>query len=256
MKFTDTFLGRTRSARHQKYMFDKWIEPYSGQSLEEMIRIWSLTLSPRSVVWLISLAARYIEWDKGEKPKNTQALRAKMSRLIPASPVLALAFPEAQRLLRAWEALYPEHVGPFLCMYHAGMRIGEVWSLNWRHIDFLRSHIQVTHTKNGRPRMIPMTKALEHKLYEITDNYTGKNLDLPVFKKIMINSRLKKACAEAGIRTITAHHLRHTFATLALDSGVSIRTVSEILGHANVSTTLNCYWHCMSKRIDLSFLED
>ena len=55
-------------------------------------------------------------------------------------------------------------------------------------------------------------------------------------------TRLAKAAALRGIRL---HDLRHTFATLALDAGVKVWDVSDILGHANISITLDLYRHAV-----------
>ena len=55
-------------------------------------------------------------------------------------------------------------------------------------------------------------------------------------------TRLARA---AGLPTIRLHDLRHSFATLALDAGVKVWDVSDILGHANISITLDLYRHAV-----------
>jgi len=55
----------------------------------------------------------------------------------------------------------------------------------------------------------------------------------------------KRVIKHAGINDANFHALRHTFATRALEAGVPAKTVSEILGHANVSTTLDLYSHVL-----------
>ena len=61
--------------------------------------------------------------------------------------------------------------------------------------------------------------------------------------------------AERGIRTLTMHSLRHTFATLSLESGKSVKWVSQQLGHRDTSLTLNTYAHALpDEETDLAFL--
>ena len=55
----------------------------------------------------------------------------------------------------------------------------------------------------------------------------------------------KRIVADAGIESANFHALRHTFATRALESGMDIKVLSALLGHAQASTTLNLYGHVL-----------
>ena len=59
----------------------------------------------------------------------------------------------------------------------------------------------------------------------------------------VVNKRLKQVCAEAGIPLISAHKLRHTAATLILQSYGDIGLAQKILGHKQISLTANLYSH-------------
>ena len=64
----------------------------------------------------------------------------------------------------------------------------------------------------------------------------------PVEVRTMQN-RFKAVLKECGIRSVNFQLLRHTYATICIESGFDAKTVSELLGHSNVNITLNRYVH-------------
>jgi integrase len=66
---------------------------------------------------------------------------------------------------------------------------------------------------------------------------------------------LRHICRRIGLPALRFHDLRHTYATLALESGVSPREVAGWLGHSSVQTTLQIYWGSLNTNTDVnSFL--
>ena len=53
----------------------------------------------------------------------------------------------------------------------------------------------------------------------------------------------KQVCEDAGLRRITLHGFRHTYATMCFNAGLKIETVSKLLGHSSIKTTLDIYTH-------------
>lgn len=163
-------------------------------------------------------------------------------------------------------------VGIVLCFY-TGIRLGELCALKWNDIDFEAGTMSITRTvsrtKNflkegnktmlyvGMPksqksiRKIPLPEflmKLSNKYKIESDNcyiLSGTNtpFDPRTYQKIF-----KKILASAEVKDHKFHAIRHTFATRALELGVDIKTLSEILGHSNVSITLNIYAHSLMEQ--------
>ncbi|NLI12846.1 MAG: tyrosine-type recombinase/integrase [Peptococcaceae bacterium] len=165
-------------------------------------------------------------------------------------------------------------LGILLCFY-TGIRLGELCALKWGDMDFEAGTMSIMRTvsriKNiqqcenktallvGTPksqksvRKIPLPGFLlklsdELKMYAKNENcyvLSGANtpIDPRTYQKLY-----KRILANAGVKNRKFHTIRHTFATRALELGVDIKTLSEILGHSNVSITLNVYSHSLMEQ--------
>ncbi len=134
-------------------------------------------------------------------------------------------------------------------IYATGIRVSELVSLNLNHANIKMGFLRCD-GKGGKERMIPLGSVAIHclqdylarsrrKLLKNQDekalflNQHGKRLTRQGFWKI-----LKKYVLRAGINAeITPHTLRHSFATHLLENGADLRSVQEMLGHADISTT-------------------
>lgn len=162
----------------------------------------------------------------------------------------------------------------FLFVLQTGIRSSELRGLKWDDIDFQNRmiHIRrnVTHdSKNGRfiagelktssgLRDIPMTQAAYDLLMDMKRRQTSRKQKIISFEfadhvflnrngRLLPNSNydryLEKICGKAGIERISMHILRHTFATRCIESGMKPKTLQKILGHANISMTMDLYVH-------------
>lgn len=177
---------------------------------------------------------------------------------------------EEQLLLEEFvkNELTPTKVGIMISLY-TGLRIGEVCALSWDDIDLKNQVIHVRHTvarvKNdnpaskGKTKLIidePKTKAskrdvpIPSTLFSIIQEY--KCISTSEFivsdKTVFISPRTfeyryHKVLDMCGVSSVNYHALRHTFATRCIEAGVDVKSLSEVLGHANVSITLNTYVH-------------
>ena len=160
------------------------------------------------------------------------------------------------------------NLGIFICL-STGIRIGEICALTWDDIDtdngviHIRKTIQRIYVKeNGikktellidtpktatSMRDIPMIKDLYEILKPLkkvvnNDYFVLTNEATPTEPRTYRNY-YKKLLDKLGIPPIKFHGLRHSFATRCIESKCDYKTVSVILGHSNISTTLNLYVH-------------
>lgn len=151
--------------------------------------------------------------------------------------------------------------GIIICLY-SGLRIGELLALEVNDIDFLKSTITINKTchyaskirRIDTPktitsnRIIPIPKQILPLLKEIKKNTKYNYLITDDKKPISIRSYQRSfelLLKKLHIEHKGFHSLRHTFATRALECGMDVKTLSEILGHKNPTVTLNRYAHSM-----------
>ncbi len=158
------------------------------------------------------------------------------------------------------------YLGIIICLY-TGIRLGELLALTWNDIDFNKKYLYIKKTsytlrKDKKKVFIvesPKTKKsnrvipLPDKLINLLMIYKNKsscNYIIHTRNKTMVEIRSYQRTFESilekcKIKHYNFHCLRHTFATRALELGMDIKTLSEILGHTNVAITLNRYAHSL-----------
>ena len=134
-------------------------------------------------------------------------------------------------------------------LYGTGARISEAVGLAVDDIDLTDAVVRL-HGKGGKDRVVPMGRyareALEAYLVRARTALNVRGQGGPA---LFLNARggrlsrqsawstLRSAAARAGLRDVSPHTLRHSFATHLLDGGADVRVVQELLGHASVTTT-------------------
>ena len=116
-----------------------------------------------------------------------------------------------------------------------GMRRGELANLLVSHISFEANRISVMEGKGSKGRTIPIAENLKNLLMELC---ADKRFNESVFgfKPVSLGMKIKEWADKAGV-PITAHSLRHYFATTLMERGANIRQVQELLGHESLATT-------------------
>lgn len=150
-------------------------------------------------------------------------------------------------------------------IYSCGLRIGEICRMLAGEIEPDDLVVNV-HGKGKKERQVPIGRAAVEAIRLYWERLAKPpTLDEPVFfaseKKRsaiyprLVQLRLKKYLTVCGLDpTLTPHKLRHSYATHMLDAGADLRSVQEMLGHANLTTT-QVYTHVTTERIKQAYDE-
>ncbi len=181
---------------------------------------------------------------------------------------------EASSFLESMDRKYP--IGSdgrwvyaaYLLALNTGLRAGEIWGL--KPIDlpttervlhvrrqFNRVSLKLTATKSGKSRVVPCGPELTEELQRLvrqnkvsSDETVFMNSKrLPICHDNFTDREFVRDLKSWGGREIRFHDLRHTATTLLIASGVDLKTVKEICGHANIQTTMN-YAHLVGGAIE------
>ena len=146
----------------------------------------------------------------------------------------------------------------FLTAAFTGLRMGELLALRWRDVDFTGATVRVrasyylghlTTPKSGKVRAVPLAPDVASALARLGERANWVGDDDLVFTGVAgdhldgsaLRRRYKAAIAQAGLRPLRFHDLRHTFGTRMI-AKADIRRVQEWMGHADIQTTMR-YLH-------------
>ncbi len=181
-------------------------------------------------------------------------------------------------------ARYEPRFEPVLAfLFATGARRGEALGLKWEDVDFEARRIairraissgELTTPKSGRGRQIAMPAGLASRLFDLLAerrkealqrgwreapewvfcSRAGTALDERNLERAWF--RVRRRAQKEGVRPLKLHCTRHTYASMALAAGKSVRWVAEQLGHSSPMLTLKTYAHVMrEEETDLSFAE-
>ena len=208
--------------------------------------------------------------------------RAVKERLILRNPTEDCIAPKVQKI--EMQILPPEHIKDYLDaadrrgllpMFYlelvTGLRKGEITALLWSDLDIKNKTISVSkqYVKNpngeltlSRPKTETSVRKVIHSSGGCRPADSGtwqasrESLHVPspatgemYYPDSVVNLH-KKILKDAGLPHIRFHDLRHTFATLALQNGVDVKTVSSMLGHYDAGFTLRTYTHATRQKQD------
>ena len=218
-------------------------------------------LSPQSVNAILTFLHTCFKYGQ----RHYQLPMPIISRLAETkSPRRALTEDEQKRLLDVlMQNADISHLGILLALF-TGLRMGELCALKWGDITdgclFVRATMQRLKRENepgteiyiGPPksetsiRTIPVPDFLQTLIEPFrrgADDYFLGTPSRPIVEPRVMHYRLKRFLKAAEITGVSAHNLRHTFATIAAASNMQLRVLSEILGHSSTKITADIYLH-------------
>jgi integrase len=185
----------------------------------------------------------------------------------------ALEPEEVARLLEAAEASRSRDMALLLrLMLETGLRRGEALALQWGDVDLERGEVRVWRAwakvgskgaftplktptaKRVVPLPLGLLRRLKARREELLERLNPEEVDglhlvggVKPVDPDAFNHYLRRLAEKAGLGRVRVHDLRHTWATLALSRGIPLEVVSERLGHASPTITLNVYRHLLEE---------
>lgn len=161
-----------------------------------------------------------------------------------------------------------KNLGIYICL-STGIRIGELCALQWKDIDLIKGTISISKTlqriyiiddDDKHTELLIDSPKTKNSMREIPMVYELINIVRPLKKIVneecyVLTNELKpteprtyrnyykRILKKLDIPDLKFHGLRHSFATRCIESNCDYKTVSVILGHSNITTTLNLYVH-------------
>ena len=147
---------------------------------------------------------------------------------------------ERSRLFEAcrtsdWDKLYLL----VLLAITTGARKGELLSLRWCDVDFDRQTAFISTTKNGQPKVLPLTNSVVVELSKFKDQEPALifNSEITTDKPFCFYKQWKKALLSADIKDFRFHDTRHSCASYLAQSGASLLEIADVLGHKQIQMT-------------------
>ena len=246
-------IDRINEADVQEFVFEKLNSGLSQKSIKDILIVLKMILK-------FGVKNGYFEYTQIDIKFPTQREKQEIEVLSRSNHRKVISYIQENFTFR--------NLGIYICLC-AGMRIGEICALKWEDIDTengiisVKKTIQRVYMIEGEERYselildspktknsirdIPMTRDLLKLLKPLkrimNNNYFVLTNESKPTEPRTYRNYYKQFMQEIGAPILKFHGLRHSFATRCIESQCDYKTVSVILGHSNISTTLNLYVH-------------
>ena len=219
-------------------------------------------LSARSRARRLSALRQFFRFLQREEKVETNPVELLDSPRLPRRLPQVLGEAEVAALLAAPDPVTPTGLRDqalLEVLYATGLRVSELVGLTLKQLDLRRGVVRPL-GKGGKERMVPMVAPAVDKVQLYLEQGRPRLLKGRQSPYVFINCRggrlsrqgfwklLKQYALKAGVRTLSPHTLRHSFATHLLSRGANLRVLQMLLGHADLATT-QIYTHLDAERL-------
>ena len=254
---------RDRISRHsqntcQRYgevlsHFEDFLKPYnlkflsdiSSDFIDQYIRSRQSAISQNTINYelskLHSFFLHYVRSNALKESPVQNIVRFKKERTTPR-------YLSTQEIEKLFQFITPRFYPHYTVLLNTGIRLGEFLNLTWQDVDFEKKTLYIRPKEDWQPkskdsiRQIPLNEAAlkafsQRKNINESEAYCFSSAKGTRLSKNVMRNTLLKAAAKAGIRNITVHTFRHTFASHLVQQDESIYKVKALLGHSSVKQT-------------------
>jgi len=223
--FKGYYLSKITPAMIEKYKAKRKADTNrKGENIAE-------TTINRELTCLKTLYNKANEWNKANHNPTSNIKNFKENN----TTQIILNSREVKRLIDS----AVDHLKPIIVIaVNTGMRRGEILSLKWKNINFIKGYIEIEDSKSGESRKVPMNSIVFETLKRMDKKHRYVFYNPKTKKNIVeIKRSFNTARKKAGLKKVRFHDLRHTAATRMCELGVPLKVVSKILGHSTIKMT-------------------
>ena len=149
-----------------------------------------------------------------------------------------VTYEEEGRILEALTGKLARLKTPVIVALNCGLRLGEIFNIEWRHVDFQKGVIEIPRgsTKSGKGRIAVMNRRVKDALAELRGDSDRAGHVFP-FDKQKACAAFSHLCKDIELGGVTFHTLRHTFSTRLAEANVNPFTARDLMGHEEVNMT-------------------
>ena len=251
IKFMDFFTDKKKTLKN-----------INTNNIKEYIQTISKEMNPKSVSRNISTLKSFYKFLLIEKyiQKNplSNIVQPKIKKALPK----VLSEDEVEKLLnfKLTDAYSYRNKAMLELMYSSGLRVSELITLKVNDVDLDMALVRIF-GKGSKERIIPLGEYAVSAIYEYITYHRGELTKKKASDYLFLSSRgdkmtrqaffkiLKKIAKEQDIKTeFSPHTLRHSFATHLLKYGADLRSIQELLGHSDISST-QIYTHITNEKL-------